>query len=127
MFNTNNILKVVFKEITEVFDTIVSNVLCLVKYFWRQSWKKKSVDITFGIILCLIPLIGMTAFSSSMMMNLENLDTIQSAMYSFIITSVSLILYFNFAELFILFSLGGIAIFNNECYEAIRRRMNEFN
>ena len=73
-----------------------------------------------------LPPIGMIAFNISMGMAMDQLNMFQTCLYVFIIGAVSMFLFFNFAELFVVLSLGGVAILNKTCYDSISKRVEAY-
>lgn len=114
----------IFGEFNQIFQLLYHNIMELAKRFWRQSFKKRIIDIIVSIIIVtfISPVAGII-FSVSMSENLAELNTFQMVIFISILTIGSALIFINFAELFILLSLGGIAVVNTEFYNSINKRM----
>ena len=101
--------------------------MSLTQTFWRQSWKKKIVDVCVALLLCgVFRGIGMIVFNMSIGLNVEKLNMMQTCIFISLSGVITMFLFFNFAELFVFLSLGGVALLNQTCYESICNRIEEY-
>lgn len=126
MKDVKRVFFAICEEIADVLNLFIRNIWFLVCRFWRQSWNKKIIDIGIGLIFSLLPMIGMMVFNMSMQFNVDKLDILQNVVYHFLVQGICIFLFVNFAELFAILSLGGVAILNTKMYESINNRLKAY-